>query len=231
MSLFGGGALVVFSLSSVALIALDNLRSGLGFEDADNPALSIRFLQQRLDIFTYTGIINVVMGVSLALAAIALWEIFSKEQSLLLKSGTLAGFAASAFFFVNGVLRIQAPGTLLHMAGFDAGWGIAGYLALQIVGTQGLASAGGFAFAIWVICIGIVNFRSRVFWVGFSWLGILAGTGMLFSAFFGPLLPNSGFIYPVYIASILSVLIVWSLAVGISLLFEKRSMRSHFART
>jgi hypothetical protein len=74
-----------------------------------------------------------------------------------------------------------------------------------------------------VICIGIVNFKSRVFWVGFSWLGVLAGTGILLSAFFGPLLPNSGFIYPVYIVSILSVLIVWSLAVGISLLSKRRT--------
>jgi hypothetical protein len=224
MSLVGGGALVVFSLSSVALIALDNQRSALGFEDADHPALMIRFLQQRLDIFTYTGIINVLMGITLAVAALALWEIISKEQALmLLKLGTLAGFAASAFFFVNGVLRIQAPGTLLHMAGLNGEWGVAGYVALQIVGTQGLASSAGFALAIWVICIGIVNFQSRVFWVGFSWLGILAGSGMLFSAFFGPLLPEFGLIYPVYIVSILSVLIIWCLLVGINLLSKSRT--------
>ena len=220
----GGGALVVFCLAAVALVVLDGQRSGLGFEDADHPALMIRFLQQRLDIFTYTGMINVLMGISLAIAALALWEIISKGQSLLLlKLGTLAGFAASAFFFVNGVLRIQAPGTLLHMAGLNGDWGIAGYLALQIVGTQGLASSGGFAVAIWVICIGIVNFKSRVFWVGFSWLGVLAGAGMLFSAFFGPLLPNSEFVYPVYVVSILSVLIVWCLLVGINLLSKSRT--------
>lgn len=220
----GGGALVVFSLSSVALVVLEGQRSGLGFEDADHPGVMIRFLQQQLDIFTYTGIVNVVMAISLAVAALALWEIFSKEQFLfLLKLGTLAAFAASAFFFVNGVLRIQAPGTLLHMADLDVEWGRAGYVALQIVGTQGLASAGGFALALWEIALGIANLRSKVFWAGFSWLGIVAGTGMLFSAFFGPLLPDVDLIYPVYIVSILSVLLIWCLFVGINLLSKRHA--------
>ncbi len=219
-SKIGGGALVVFSLSSVALIVLESQRSGLGFNDADNPAVMIRFLRERLDIFTFSGIVSVVMGVSLSLAALALWEILSRKRSLVLQSGTLAAFAASAFFFVNGVLRIQAPGTLLHMAGMDGDWGIAGYVALQIVGTQGLASAGGFAFGLWVICVGIANFGSRVFWAGLSWLGALAAAGMLFSAFFGPLLPDLDLIYPVYVVSLLLVLVVWPLLVGIILVLK-----------
>jgi hypothetical protein len=218
----GGGALVVFCLAAVALVVLDGQRSGLGFEDADNPRVMIWFLQQRLDLFTYTGIVNVVMGISLAVAALALWDALTKEHSsMLLRLGTLAAFAGSAFFFVNGVLRIQAPGTLLHMADMDSDWGISGYVALQIVGTQGLASAGGFSLAIWEVSIGIVNFSSRIFWVGFSWLGILAGAGMLFFAFVGPLLPDSGLIYPVYVVSILFVLIVWCLLVGINLLSKR----------
>jgi hypothetical protein len=94
-------------------------------------------------------------------------------------------------------------------------------VALQIVGTQGLASAGGFALAIWGVSIGIANFRSRIFWSGFSWLGILAAAGMLSSAFFGPLIPDSGLIYPVYVISLLFVLIVWCLLVGINLLLKK----------
>ena len=95
--------LVVFSLCSVAVILLDNQRSGLGFEVGDNAALMIRFLEQRVDILHQHRDRQRVGGVSLALAAIPLWEILSKEQSLLLKYGTLAAFAASAFFFVNGV--------------------------------------------------------------------------------------------------------------------------------
>jgi len=45
----GGGAPGVFSLFSVAVVLLDNQRSGVGFEDAENPALMIRFLEQRVD--------------------------------------------------------------------------------------------------------------------------------------------------------------------------------------
>jgi hypothetical protein len=99
-------------------------------------------------------------------------------------------------------------------------WGLAGYVALQIVSTQGLASAGGFALGIWEISISIVNFRSKVFWVGFSWLGLIAPSGMLFSAFFGPILPNAEFIYPLYILSIFSVMLIWCLLVGINLILS-----------
>lgn len=222
ISKIGGSAMVLFSLGFMALIALENQRTLLGFEDADNPAMMMRFLQQRLDIFTYSGIINVLLGVLLALAALAIWEIYSeKSSSLLLKFGTLIGFLASAYFFNNGILRIQAPGTLLHMDNLNHAWGLAGYVALQIIGTQGLASAGGFALAIWEISISIVNFRSKAFWIGFSWLGLIAPAGMLFSAFLGPLLPDAEFIYPLYILSIFSVMIIWCLLVGINLISKK----------
>ena len=219
----GGSTLVVFCLAVVALVVLEGQRSGLGFEDADNPRVMIWFLQQRVDLFTYTGFINVVMGISLAVAAFAVWDALTKEQSsMLLRLGTLAALVGSALFFVNGVLRIQAPGTLLHMAGMDSDWGISGYVALQIVGHPGAGvGQGGFALAIWEVSIGIVNFRSRIFWVGFSWLGILAAAGMLSSAFFGPLLPDSGLIYPIYVVSILFVMIIWCLLVGINLLSKK----------
>jgi hypothetical protein len=222
ISKIGGSAMVLFSLSFMALIALENQKTLLGFEDSDNPSVMIRFLQEHLDIFTYTGIINVALGILLVLAALAIWEIYSEDtSSLILKFGTLFAFFASAYFFSNGILRIQAPGTLLHMDNYNHDWGLAGYVSLQIIGTQGLASAGGFALAIWEISISIVNFRSNIFWVGFSWLGLIAPSGMLFSAFFGPILPNAEFIYTLYILSIFSVMLIWCLLVGINLISKK----------
>lgn len=222
ISKIGGSAMVLISLSFIALIALENKKTLLGFEDSDNLNLMIRFLQEHLDIFTYSGIINLVVGILLAFSALAIWEIYSENtSSLILKFGTLFAFFASAYFFSNGVLRTQAPGTILHMDNLTHDWGLAGYGAVQVIGTQGLAWAGRLALGIWEICISIVNFRTKVFWVGFSWLGLIAPSGLLFSAVFAPLLPNAEFIWPLYLLSLISVLILWLLLVGINLISKK----------
>lgn len=115
-----GITLILFSLSFMTRMYLGNQKSSLGFTDSDNPSVMIRFLQEHLDIFTYTGIIGVVLGIFLTLTVLTFWEIFSKDSSsLYLKFGTLIGFFASAYFFSDGVLRIQAPGTLLHMDNYN----------------------------------------------------------------------------------------------------------------
>lgn len=121
----------------------------LGFRDADNPAVMISFLRQHSDVFTLTGLVSVLMGLSLVVAVISIWEIAPKGSgTMVLRVGTVFGPFSAVYFFGQGVLRVQSPGTLLHMAGLDPDWGIAGYLAVQMAGTQGLGSAGGFALSV-----------------------------------------------------------------------------------
>lgn len=127
----------------------------------------------------------------------------------------------ATYFSVNGMLRIQAPGTLLHMGNLNSDWGEAGYLAVQMAGTQGVASAGGFAVSVWVLSLSIFNFGARIFRRGLSWLGLIT-IAQLFGGFFGPLLPTFDFVYFVYILGILATF-VWCLLLGLNLLSLSRN--------
>jgi len=216
----GGLALILFVLCFFAVFALEGVRGSLGFQDADNPGVMMRFLNERIDIFTYSGILFVLMGVLLAFAALSVWESAGQEsRRLIFRFGILFALFAAAYFFANGILRIQAPGTLLHIEKLNRDWGLGGYLAVQMAGTQGLGSAGGFAVTVWVLSLSLFNFRARVYWQGLSWLG-LATIAQLFGGFFGPLLPSIDMIYSVYILGILATFI-WCLLFGISLLLKK----------
>jgi hypothetical protein len=216
----GGVSLILFVLCFFASFALEGVRESLGFPDADNPEVMMRFLNERIDIFTYSGILYVSMGVLLTFAALSVWETVGLEvRPLIFKFGTLFAVFAAAYFFVNGILRIQSPGTLLHMDNLNHDWGLAGYLAVQMVGTQGFGSAGGFAVGIWVFSLSMFNFRAKFFWKGLSWLG-LAAIVPLFIGFFAPVLPSTDMLYFVYILGLLTIF-VWCLLFGISLLLKK----------
>jgi hypothetical protein len=102
------------------------------------------------------------------------------------------------------------------MGNLNPEWGEAGYLAVQMAGTQGLASAGGFAVSVWVLSTSIFNFKARVFWRGLSWFGFVT-IAMMFGAFVGPLLPTFDIVYPIYILGIL-LTYVWCLFLGFNLL-------------
>jgi hypothetical protein len=60
------------------------------------------------------------MGLSLTITVLSIYESFGKKASALIyRLGTLFALFAAAYFFANGVLRIQAPGTLLHMGNLN----------------------------------------------------------------------------------------------------------------
>ena len=111
----GGVALILFVLCFFAVFALEGVRGSLGFQDADNPGVMMRFLNERIDIFTYSGILFVLMGVLLAFAALSVWESARQEsRRLIFRFGILFAFFAAAYLFANGIQRIQAPRNQLH---------------------------------------------------------------------------------------------------------------------
>ena len=163
----GGTALILFVFCFFVVFVLESFRESLGYQDADNPGVMMRYLNERIDLFTLSGIINVLMSILLTISVLSIYESFGKNESALTyRFGAIFALFAAAYFFANGVLRIQVPGTLLHMGKLKPEWGEAGILAVQMAGTQGLASAGGFAVSVWVLSTSIFNFRARVFWKG-----------------------------------------------------------------
>jgi hypothetical protein len=213
-SRLGGIAIIVFAAAFLSFIALEMSRSTLGFEDADNPAVSMDFLSQHSNIYTLSGIASVVMAIALTVAVTS--STMAKPLAMTSsfeKTSMVFGLFSAAFFFGQGVLRVQAPGTLLHMEGLQRDWGLAGYLSVQMAGAQGFGSAGGFALSIWAVGICLANLWGRRFPLWLSVLGVAPATYLLVGLF-GPLASFSDIVYMLYLGGIIGLLI-WCLVYGI----------------
>lgn len=215
--LLGCIALLVVVVAYSTIWALEFYRGALGFADADNPATMIAFLREHPHIYTWSGIAFVAMGVALVLAVLAVRELLAHApDAVVVRSAAVLGLFAAAFFFGQGVLRVQAPGTLMHMAGLGREWGHAAYLAVQMAGTQGFASAGGFALDLWVVGTSIAGLRHRTLPRFLAVLAVVPAAHLLLGLF-GPLLdPLPGSAYVLYMASIPGV-IVWCIALAVAL--------------
>ena len=130
------------------------------------------------------------------------------------------GLFAAAFFFGNGVIHIQAPGTLTYIESLNYEWGIAAYLAVQMAGTQGFGSAGIFALSIWVIGLSLVGWRSRSLPRPLALLGIMPALPWLMGFLARlELLPEG--LWLLYIGSIILAIPLWSVVLGVFLLRSK----------
>ena len=137
-----GLALILFVICFFVNFALESVRENLGYPDADNPGVMMSYLNNRIDLFTLSGILNVLMSIFLSITVFLIHETLGKNESaVIIRFGSLFALFAAIYFFANGVLRVQAPGTLLHMGNLNTEWGEGGYLAVQMAGTQGLSSA------------------------------------------------------------------------------------------
>jgi hypothetical protein len=214
----GGASLLLMAMAYSAFWALELYRQALGFQDADNPAVMIAFLRQHPDVYTWSGIAFVAMGVALVVAVLAVWDLMGSEPgAVVLRAAAVLGLFAAAFFFGQGVLRVQAPGTLLHMAGMGSEWGHAAFLAVQMAGTQGFASAGAFALSLWAVGTSLAGQRGRAL-PRFVAVLAIAPAAHLLLGLFGPLLDSLGGVgYLIYTGAGVVGITVWLIALGVVL--------------
>lgn len=213
----GGAAMIVVALGLAGFFGLEGYRGSLGFEDADNPAVMLQFLRQHPQLYSLIGAIFVVIAAALVVAVVAVWHIaLPKGIGIASQVASVFGLFSAAFFFAQGVLRVQSPGTIVHIDNLSHQSGLAAYAAVQMAGTQGFGSSGAFALAIWGVGTAIGGARAgllskpALFLTVLPALFILTGLG-------GPLLGSPDGLYVVYMLSLLG-LIVWCFAVGLRLL-------------
>jgi hypothetical protein len=214
----GGVAAIVAGFGAIAVAGLEARRTSLGFDDADDPRVMLAFFREHADLYTTSGIVLVLVAVALAVAVLALWRVTASENpGLLIRIGTVFGVFSSAFLFAQGALRIQSPATILHIASVDEQSGRAAYAAVQMAGTQGLGSAGGFALAVWAIAMAMGTWRARSLPRLVAVLAVLPAAYLLI-ALFGPLIAALGGLYPLYVVSVVVGVPAWCMAVGVALL-------------
>ena len=216
---FGGVALIVFAAFYLASFVLASPLVGL--EDGDNPLVSLAFLRQDANLYFLSGLASVLAAFLLVISVLALYDLMLQSPgSLLGRTTSTFGLFTSAFLFGHGILKINAPGTLLYMESLDPAWGQAAYLAVQMVGTQGLAAAGIFGFSIWAVGLSVAGRRQGALPPGLAMSGIVPTLpwlmGLLGRA---GLLPDS--LWLLYIFSILLTIPIWSVVLGIFFLTRK----------
>ncbi len=213
----GGTALIVVGLGLAGFFALEGYRGSLGFSDADNPTMMLEFLRQHGRLYAVMGVIFVLIAMALVFAVISVWEVVAHERKgLTMRFASAFGLFSAAFFFAQGILRVQTPGTVVHIDNLNHESGLAAYAAVQMAGTQGFGSSGAFALAMWGVGTTVATFRTGVLPKAvlvatvFPALFILTGLG-------GPLIGSPDGLYMVYMLSLLG-LMVWCLALGMRLL-------------
>jgi hypothetical protein len=211
----GALALIVFAIAGVVWFALELAPPNMGFEDTDDPAVSLRFLHAHGPIYAQGGLALLVMAISLTVAVLALWDaLAARVDALALRTTTAFGLFAAAFFFMHGVLRLGVE-PLLYIDGLDHDWGEAAYVAVQMIGLHGFAQAAITAACLWVVGMSLIGLRSRALPIALCLLAIIPAFRLL--GVLGPLdvLPDGTWF--LFMASIPGLL-VWCLLLGVVLL-------------
>lgn len=218
-----GIALVAFAAASVAWFALELSPPSLGFEDTDDPAVSLEFLRQHGIVYAYAGAALFAMAGSLIVASSAIADHLARTQrTLAARIAGSIGLTAGIFFFGHGVLRL-AFRPMLHIDSLEPAWGEGAYLAVQMAGLHGFAQGGIVAFSTWAVAVSFIGVRD-----GFvpRWVAVLAVlpafrlvTSMLGP--FGVLEAWGDVLWIVFMAAILGSML-WPLALGISLTLRGR---------
>lgn len=217
----GGIALIVFAALYVANFLLASPL--VGVEDGDNPASSLAFIRQHAGIFFSSGVASVLTAIVLTTAVLSVSDLgLRPPSSLLVRVASAFGWFAAAYFFANGVLRMQSPGTLVHMADQNRAWGEAAYLAVQMAGTQGLASAGIFALSLWSVGVSLAGWRSGTFPVALALLGFVPALPW-FMGFLVRLVSLPDGAWLLYIGSMVVGIPLWGVVLGVFLV--RRSAR------
>jgi hypothetical protein len=226
MARSGSLALIAFAVAGVIWFALELAPPNLGFEDTDDPAVSLRFLHANDEIYAWAGVVLLLMAGCLAAGVTAVADaVAPTDRSLTVRTVTLFGLFASAFFLMHGVLRLGV-GPLLYIDGLDADWGQAAYLAIQMLGIHGFGQAATVALCAWAVGLSLVGLRTRVLPLALCLLGIVPAFRLI--GILGPLglldaLPDE--MWFAFMASIPGVLL-WCLFLGLVGLRRPMRLRS-----
>lgn len=220
----GGIAAIVFGLAGLVWTALQLAQVTLGFEDTDNPAVTLAYLRGHLDNYLQQGLAMFVMALALTILVFAVWDLFAgRSSSFGLRTISTFGLVAAACFFLFGVLRYGVR-PLLHIDGLNPSWGEAAYLVQQIAGVHGFAPAAIVTMCGWAVGVGVLGYRSRALP---RWLALLAVIPLFrLVSILGPLLPPDALPGELWIVSLISIpgSMVWFILLGAVLL--RRGLRS-----
>jgi hypothetical protein len=174
----------------------------LGFEDTDDPRVSLEFLAADETAWPMAGLF-------LATAAIALIPTVLAMRDRL----TTATASLAAMFFAMAVIRM-AGGPVRYVQGLDQSWGETAYLVTQFVGVHLAAQAGGLMLAAWIAGTAWLGARRRVIPIALAMLGIVPALRLL--VILGPFASGLGDGLWLFLLAGIPVAFVWLVLLGLT---------------
>lgn len=175
----GGLAVIIAGLAGTTWFVLELMPPVLGFDDTDNPAVSLDYLHQHPQVYAFAGITLFAMALALIVASFAVSDALGpRTGSLTRRSLSALGLFSAAFFFIHGVLR-SSVGALLYIESLSDAWGESTYLTIQALGIHGFAQAGIMTLGVWAVGICAAGARARALPLWLCVLGIFPGLRVL----------------------------------------------------
>ncbi|WP_166787947.1 DUF4386 family protein [Cryobacterium adonitolivorans] len=224
----GGLAAVVAGLGGIAWFTLELLPPVLGFDDTDNPAVSLDYLRQYPQFYPLAGVVLFAMAIAFVVASFAVSDALAPHTSSLTRRSLSAlGIMSAAFLFMHGVLRASV-GPLLYIDGMNSSWGESAYLTIQTLGIHGFAQASLLVLCVWTVGISIAGARSRALPIWICVLGIITGLRLVV-VIAGPILTAASIDLPEVFwlgsVALIPLSMLWWLGLGVVLLVKSRPHR------
>ena len=224
----GGTAGVIAGLGGIAWFTLELLPPVLGFDDTDNPAVSLDYLRQYPQVYHLAGVVLFIMAIAFVVASFAVSDALAPHTSSITRRSLSAlGLLSAAFLFMHGVLRGSVE-PLLYIDGMNSRWGESVYLTIQTLGIHGFAQASLLTLCVWTVGISVAAARSRALPIWLCVLGVVTGLRLLV-VIAGPLLMAASIDLPEVFwlgsMALIPLGMLWWLALGIVLLVKFRPNR------
>lgn len=170
----GGIAVIVAGVAGITWFALELLPPILGFDDTDDPAVSLHYLRQYPQGYAFVAVTAFIMAIANIVASFAVSDALApRASSITRRSLSALGLFSAAFVFMHGVSR-GSVGPLLYIDSLNSGWGESSYLTIQMLGTHGFAQAALIALSVWTVGICIAGARSHALPMWLCVLGLVA---------------------------------------------------------
>ncbi len=182
------------------------------FVSASDPAAAVEFVfNNQAALYVWNITIHIVFGIVLVPLVLAIVDRLREAHSPLARVASVFGLIWSGVIISTGMIINIAYATVSGLQGTDPEMASTVWTTLDAV-TNGLGGGNEVLGGVWVLGISIVALRERLFARWVNYLGVIMGVAGLATVV--PALEEVGAIFGLG-------LIVWFIAVGITLIKER----------
>ena len=161
---------IIAGLAGLAWFWLELAPQRTGFEDTDDPAIGLAFINAHATAWPMAGVVLGITAVALVVTVLAMRTRLgasrvgssgSADPGIAIDTITVVGIMAAAALFGMAAVRMSG-GPVRYVQGLDQAWGEAAYLVTQFVGLQALVTGGLVLLELWLVGVAWLAARRGV---------------------------------------------------------------------